>query len=187
VINPMRVKGGLMLSVAVAGISLFHAGYSWKQMHSGDRAAVVLASGLEQSARPETVLLGASVPASFVDSLRREDADRHFVLLDDSTLQQSPATGDLTTSMNQVQQVISGESAKFVVISDAAVQSKLESSLRALLRSDARFKLIGTFPVHSGDTAAQISSVYLYENVENAPAAVHYVPVRKVTGAAQLP
>jgi len=181
VISPMTIKGGLLVSVALAGMSVIHAVGGWNQqnaVHSGP----VLASTLTQSAGPETVLLGGSVPTSFIESLRRADSDRHFVILSSaSTATQGSQTEELRASMDQVREVLTREEAKYVVVSDAASTSKLESSLRALLCSDARFKLLGTFPVGSNGSDSQISQLYLYENVGNSSATVHYVPVRMVS------
>ena len=184
-INPVTMKGGFAVSVVLAGISLIHAASGWNHLLPEPQPSVVLASGLTHSAAPETVLLDASVPSSFVDSLRRADADRHFVVLDNvlgnpSPENQSVNAEDLATSMSQAREVVMQQAPKYVVVSDDAARSGLESSLRALLRTDARFKLLGTFPVSQG-ADSQTSSVYLYENIENTPAAVHYVPVRMVS------
>ena len=163
-------------------MSVIHAAGGWNQPNAAVHSGAVLASRLAHSGGPETVLLGASVPASFVDSLRRADSDRHFVMLSNSsTTSQGSQTEELKASMDQAREVLSREEAKYVVVSDAPANSNLESSLRALLRSDARFKLLGTFPVGSNGSDSQISRLYLYENVGTSSAAVHYAPVRMVT------
>ena len=184
-IGPVTMKGGFAVSVVLAGISLIHAASGWNHMLPEPKPSVVLASGLTHAAGPETVLLDASVPSSFVDSLRRADADRHFVVLDNvpgkvSSETQSANAEDVATGMGQAREVVMQEAPKYVVVSDAAARSSLESSLRALLRSDTRFQLLGTFPVSNG-ADSQTSHVYLYENIENTPAAVRYVPVRMVS------
>jgi hypothetical protein len=179
-ISPMTMKGGFAASVVLAGISMIHAIGGWS--HTQPQPGTVLASALTQSVRPETVLLDSSVPVTFVDSLRRADADRHFVMLGNASSEtqsgsQAADAKALAASMNQAREAVMQEGAKYVVVSDGAAHTTLESSLRALLRSDARFKLLGTFPV-SNASDLQTSNVYLYENLGNAPGAIQYVPVR---------
>jgi hypothetical protein len=183
--TPLKLKGGFLVSVALAGVSIFHAFDHGSQQLTFHQPGTVQASTAEQPTKAEVVLLDATVPASFVESLRSVGADRRFMVLSAtspvSVRQGAGPAADLAASMEQVKQVIAQEEVKYVVVSDAAAPSNLESSLRALLRSDARFKLLGTYPIQAAGRDSQIRSVSLYLNAGSMQSAMHYVPVRMVT------
>ncbi len=188
--TPLKLKGGFLVSVALAGVSIFHAFDHGSQPLAFHQPGAVQASTVEQPAKAEVVLLDATVPSSFVESLRSVGADRRFMVLSAtspaSVSQRSGPAANLAASMEQVKQLIAQEEVKYVVVSDASAPSNLESSLRALLRSDARFKLLGTYPVQTGHDS-QINAVSLYENTGSALSAVRYVPVRMVTANSNRP
>jgi hypothetical protein len=166
--TPLKLKGGFLVSVALAGVSIFHAFDHGSQPLAFHQPGTVQASTAEQPAKAEVVLLDATVPSSFVESLRSVGTDRRFVVLSAlspaSVSQKSGPAANVAASMDQVKQVIAQEEVKYVVVSDAAAPSNLESSLRALLRSDARFKLLGTYPVQTTGHDSQVSAVSLYVN-----------------------
>jgi hypothetical protein len=183
-IGPMRMRGGFVVSAALAGISIFHAAGGWHYLRSNHPADAAAIARLARLAAPEVVLFDASVPADFISSLHRANTGRRFVMLGGSSAaarsEASVGVEDLASSMDQVRDAMTRNDVKYIVVSDLAPHSEAESSLRAILRSDARFKLLGTFPVQSSDADRQAGNVYLYENGEGVTSAKNFVPVRRV-------
>jgi hypothetical protein len=181
--NPIRMRGGFALSVALAGVSVFHAIGGWHYLVTGHRPETA-ASRQAVFSNPEVVLFDASVPLDFILTLHQANPARRFIALSESTNTTNNAAPvqveDLAASMDQVQKVIAQNTVKYVVVSDATTTSDEENSLRAILRSDARFKFLGTFPVQSG-TNRQASNVLLYENIEGVTTAAIFDPVRLAT------
>jgi hypothetical protein len=179
--NPIRMRGGFALSVALAGVSVFHAIGGWHYL-TGHRPEAA-ASRQASFSNAEVVLFDASVPAEFILTLHQANPARRFVALSESNAIRNEVpvqVEDLAASMDQVQKVIAQNAVKYVVVSDAITTSDEENSLRAILRSDARFKFLGTFPVQNQSTR-QASNVLLYENTEGVTTAAIYTPVRFAT------
>ena len=183
-INPIRMRGGFALSVALAGVSVFHAAGGWH--HLTGHQARAIASRQALFSNQEVVLFDASVPADFMLTLHQASPARRFIALDESRGATAPAgpvhVEELAASMDEVQKVIAQNAVKYVVVSDAAIASEAEESLRAILRSDARFKFLGTFPVR-GTSSNQASHVLLYENSEGITTAAAFTPVRLATAS----
>jgi hypothetical protein len=183
-IGPMRMRGGFVVSAALAGISIFHAAGGWHYLRSNHPADAAATARLERFAAPEVVLFDASVPADFISSLHRTNTGRRFVMLGGSSAaarsEASVGVEDLASSMDQVREVMTRNDVKYIVVSDVAPTSEAENSLRAILRSDARFRLLGTFPVESSEVDRRTGNVYLYENRQGVTSAKNFVPVRKV-------
>lgn len=154
-IHPV-MRGGFLVSVALAGFSMFHVTSGWNHASTkfgGESPAYRMA----QSAGPEAVLLDSAVPVDFLTSLRTSNPYRKLMVLGTNVGAKSTAA-TLEVSVEQARAALARDEVKYVVVSGAATSQ--QASLGAVVGANPQFKLLGTYPM--GTSASTVS---LYERI----------------------
>jgi hypothetical protein len=172
------VKRGLSVSVVLASISFIQTVELRvrRELVKWDRPPV----RIERPSQPEVVLLDDSVPTDVAASLVKADSNRQFVVLRQPL---HPGTARISAVMKEqlamdwALESVEQDGVKYVVVTDFAPPAG-EDGLRAIVRSDPHFRLLGSFPFRTNDRGGQMHNLYLYENPSTP---TQHIPARVVT------
>jgi hypothetical protein len=164
------LKYGVSAGVVLASLLIIHTSELRFHRVPGMRHAVALA---EQWSKPEVVLLDDLVPSGVVVSLA-QNSNREFVLLRQMLRHQASAKRKAEVARKAIQE----NGVKYVVITDLAAHDVL----RAVVRTDSRFELLGTFPLRTSDADWRTHKMYLYENTETRRVDSMQTPVPEQNG-----
>lgn len=157
----------------------------WRYQRPYIEGYAALAAGVKHLGNPGILLFQASVPANFIFFLRRLDTKRQFVVLRKTLraarLKVGGGVEDEARTPEEVREVIVRKGVKYAVISDVPPAFEGEISLRLVLRTDPKFKLLGTFPVTSNEPDWRLHELFLYQNMEWSAPQDRYLRVRMLT------
>jgi len=83
--------------------------------------------------------------------------------------------------VDQVRNVVDTSGVKYVVVSDEPPRFEGERSLRALLQTEPRFKLLGTFSITGNEPEWRGEHLYLYENTQSVAPSGGSLRIRMLT------